>query len=37
MIIHSLCTLILCLGYRLIYVIIYLFNKISKKQNPKDI
>jgi hypothetical protein len=37
MIIHSLCTLILSLGYRLIYVIIYLFNKTNKKENPKDI
>jgi hypothetical protein len=25
----------LCLGYRLIYIIIYLFNKLSKKENPK--
>jgi hypothetical protein len=32
MIIHCLCILILFLGYRLVYVIIYLFNKISKKE-----
>jgi hypothetical protein len=31
-IIHCLCILILCLGYRLIYVIIYLFNMINKKE-----
>jgi hypothetical protein len=28
--------LISCLGYRLVYVIIYLFNKINKKENPSD-
>jgi hypothetical protein len=32
MIIHCLHILILCLGYRLVYVIIYLFNKINKKE-----
>jgi hypothetical protein len=31
MFIQSLCSLILCLDYRLVYVIIYLFNKINKK------
>jgi hypothetical protein len=34
MFIHSLCTLILCLSYRLVYVLIYLFNKMNKKENP---
>jgi hypothetical protein len=32
MIIHCVCILILCLGYRLVYVIIYLCNKINKKE-----
>jgi hypothetical protein len=32
MIIHCLCILILFLGYRLIYVIVNLFNKINKKE-----
>jgi hypothetical protein len=32
MIIHFLYILILCLAYRLVYVIIYLFNKINKKE-----
>jgi hypothetical protein len=32
MIIHCLCILILCLGYRLIYVIVNLFKKINKKE-----
>jgi hypothetical protein len=32
MIIHCLCILILCLGYRSIFVIIYLFNKINEKE-----
>jgi hypothetical protein len=26
------CILILCLGYKLVYVMIYLFNKISKEE-----
>jgi hypothetical protein len=34
MFIHSMCNLILCLDYRLVYVIIYLFNKINKKRKP---
>jgi hypothetical protein len=34
MFILCLCILILCLGYRLVYLIIYLFNKINKKENP---
>jgi hypothetical protein len=34
MFIHSMCTLILCLSYRLAYVLIYLFNKMNKKENP---
>jgi hypothetical protein len=29
---HCLCILILCLGYRLVYAMIYLFNKISKEE-----
>jgi hypothetical protein len=33
MIIHYLRILILCLGYRLVYVIVYLINKISKMEN----
>jgi hypothetical protein len=32
MIIHCIHILILCLGYRLVYAIIYLFNKINKKE-----
>jgi hypothetical protein len=32
MIIHCLHILILCLDYRLVYVIIYLFNKVNKKE-----
>jgi hypothetical protein len=32
MLIQSMCTLILCLSYRLVYVIIYLLNKINKKE-----
>jgi hypothetical protein len=32
MFIHSLCTLILCLNYRLVYVLIYLLNKTNKKE-----
>jgi hypothetical protein len=32
MIIHYLYILILCLGYRLVYVTIYLCNKINKKE-----
>jgi hypothetical protein len=32
MIIHCLCILILCLGYMLVYVIIYLINKVNKKE-----
>jgi hypothetical protein len=32
MIIHCLCILILCLDYGLVYVIIYLFIKINKKE-----
>jgi hypothetical protein len=32
MIIDCLYTLILCLGYRLVYVTIYLCNKINKKE-----
>jgi hypothetical protein len=35
MIIHCLRILILCLGYRLVYVIVYLLNKINTKENPK--
>jgi hypothetical protein len=34
MFIHTLCTLILCLSYKLVYVLIYLFNKMYKKENP---
>jgi hypothetical protein len=34
MFIHSLCTLILCLSCWLVYVLIYLFNKMNKKENP---
>jgi hypothetical protein len=34
MFIHNLYTVILCLSYRLVYVLIYLFNKINKKENP---
>jgi hypothetical protein len=34
MFIHSLCTSILCIDYRIVYVIIYLLNKINKKENP---
>jgi hypothetical protein len=33
--IHSLCTLILYLNYRLVYVLIYSLNKINKKENPR--
>jgi hypothetical protein len=36
MFIHSLCTLILGLSYRLVYVLIYSFKKINKKENPND-
>jgi hypothetical protein len=32
MIIHCLHILILCLDYRLVYVIVYLLNKINKKE-----
>jgi hypothetical protein len=32
MIIHCLCILILCLGYRLLYVIVNLINKINKNE-----
>jgi hypothetical protein len=32
MFIHSLCTLILCLNYRLVYVLSYSLNKINKKE-----
>jgi hypothetical protein len=32
MIIHCLHILILCLDYRLIHVIVYLLNKINKKE-----
>jgi hypothetical protein len=35
MIIHCLCILILCKDYRLVYVIVYLLNKINKKETPK--
>jgi hypothetical protein len=31
MFIHSLCTLIFGLSYRLVYVLIYLFKKIKRK------
>jgi hypothetical protein len=31
MFIHSMCTLILCLNYRLVYVLNYSLNKINKK------
>jgi hypothetical protein len=32
MIIHYLCILILCLDYRLVYVIVYLLNKEIKRK-----
>jgi hypothetical protein len=32
MIIYCMHILILCLGYRLVYVIVYLLNKINKKE-----
>jgi hypothetical protein len=32
MIFHCLHILILCLGYMLVYVIVYLINKINKKE-----
>jgi hypothetical protein len=34
MFIHIMFTLILCLSYRLVYVLIYLFNNLYKKENP---
>jgi hypothetical protein len=33
MFIHILCALIFSLSYRMVYVLIYLFKKISKKEN----
>jgi hypothetical protein len=35
MFIHSLCALIFGLSYRKVYVLIYLFKEISKKENLK--
>jgi hypothetical protein len=32
MIIHCLHILILCLDYRVVYVVVYLLNKINKKE-----
>jgi hypothetical protein len=37
MIIHCLHILILCLDYRLVYVIVYLLNKINKKETIMEI
>jgi hypothetical protein len=35
MFIYSLCTLIFTLNIRLMYMLIYSFNKINKKENPR--
>jgi hypothetical protein len=35
MIIHCLHILILCLDYRLVYVIVYLLNKKIKRKTPR--
>jgi hypothetical protein len=35
MFIYSLCTLILYLDYKLVYMLIYSLNKINKKENPR--